>query len=197
MAGTRNAQRQVARRTPHSAHHKPVLARARILHHRRRQHATLCLRAVIAESRAAVRQRQVIVYRLRHMDIRNPIMPLRQELRNAVRRRRRIVPTHRHQQLHLVLREKLQVETLLKILGRRLETAHLQYTAALVENLVGSQEIQVLHPRLLREQRAVAPVQTNHAIAVAKKSFGHRGHHRVHSRSGTAPRQYCNAFHHH
>ena len=74
-----------------------------------------------------------------------------QELGDAVGRRSGIVATHGDEELNLVVGEELEVEALLKILGRRFETAHLEDAAALVEDLVGSEEVEVLHAGLVGE----------------------------------------------
>ena len=86
----------------------------------------------------------------------------------------------------VVLDKEVKVKALLEILGRRFETAHLQYAAALVEYVVSREEIQVHHAGFVGEEGAVAPVQADNAVAVAQEGLGHRGHHGIHSRSGTA-----------
>ena len=195
VAGTGNAQCQMAGRAAHGRNHKPVLRSACILHHGGANHRTLCLGTVVSESGRAIGQRQVVVNGLGYMDIGNRIVLVGQELGNAVGGRCSVVASHGHQQLNIVVLEEVQVETFLEILVSGFKAAHLQNAAALIENLVGHQEIDILHTWVLGKQRAVAAMQPYHSITVTKKCLGHRGHHCVHSRGRTATGQDCNTFH--
>ena len=195
VAGTGDAEGQVAGRTAHGADHEPVLARAGILHDGGGQHTALRLGAVVAEGGAGVGQRQVVVDGLGNVDVGDGIVLIGQELGDAVGGRGRVVASDSYEKLHLVVGEELEVEALLEVLRRGFETAHLEDAAALVEDFVGREEIEVLHTGLVGEEGAVAAVETDDAETVAQKGLGHRGHHCIHSRGGAAARQYCYAFH--
>ena len=141
---------------------------------------------VVAEGGRAVRQREVVVDGLGHMDVGDGIMLALQELGDTVCRRGGVVATHGDKQLHVVILEEGEVETLLKVFVGGFETAHLEDAATLVEDFVGREEIRVPACGFIGEKGAVAAVQTDYTVAVAQKGLGYRGHHSVHSGGRTA-----------
>ena len=195
VAGSGDAEGEVAGRAAHGGDHEPVLAGAGILHDGGGQHATLGFGAVVAEGGAAVGQWQVVVDGLRHVDIGYRVVLVGKELGDAVGGGGRVVAADGDEELDLVLGEELEVESLLEIFGGWFEAAHLEDAAALVEYFVGGEEVEVLHAGLVGEESAVAAVQTDDAVAVAEEGFGHRGHHGVHSRGRAAAGEDCYAFH--
>ena len=195
VAGAGDTEGQVAGRAAHGADHEPVLAGAGVLHDGGGQHAALGLGAVVAEGGAGVGQRQVVVDGLGNVDVGDGIVLVGQELGDAVGGGSGVVAADGDEELDLVVGEELEVEALLEVLGRGFEAAHFEDAATLVEYLVGGEEVEVLHAGLVGEEGTVAAVETDDAETVAEEGLGHRGHHCIHSRGGTAARKYCYAFH--
>ncbi len=195
MASASDAECQVAGGTSHGGDDEPVLRSACILHHGGADDGALSLGAVVAEGGGAVGERQVVVDGFGHVDVGNGVVFALQELCNAVGGGGGVVATHGHQQFHLVVGEERQVETFLEVLVSGFESAHLQDTATLIENLVSCKEVEILHAGFVGEEGAVAAMKAYHAVAVSEEGFGHGGHHGVHSGGRTATREDCYTFH--
>ncbi len=181
MAGTGDAEGKMSGRAAHGRDHKPVLRCAGVFHDSGADDRALGFGAVVAEGGRAVRQREVVVDGLGHMDVGDGIMLALQELGDTVCRRGGVVATHGDKQLHVVILEEGEVETLLKVFVGGFETAHLEDAATLVEDFVGREEIEFLHAGFIGEKGAVAAVQTDYTG--------------VHSGGRTATCEDCYTFH--
>ncbi len=67
-----------------------------------------------------------------------------EEFGDAVGRRSGVVAAHGYEQLHVVVLKEREVEILLEILVGRLETAHGEVRSALIEDVVGLYEVEIL-----------------------------------------------------
>ena len=148
--------------------------------------SALVLCRIESESRSVVRQRQIIVDGLRHVNIVNRILFCLKEFCNPVSRRSSVVASDSDKQLHVVLLEKLEVEIFLEILIGRLETAHLQVGTTSVEIRICLEEIDVFSARMIVEKSGVAFVQANYPVTVRKECFRDRENNRVHARCRAA-----------
>ena len=151
---------------------------------------------LVAERRRAGRQRQVVVDRLRDVDVGDGVVLRFEELGDAVGRRCGVVAADGHEQLDVVLGEEIEVEILLEILVGRFETAHREVRTALIEDVVGLRESQVFVAGRGIEKTRITVVQTDHAIPFGKERFGDAAHHRIHARCGTATCKNCNCLFH-
>ena len=119
-----------------------------------------------------VRQRKVVINRLRNVDVADSIARGLKELGDPVGCGGGVVSTHGDEKLNIVVLEKGQVEILLEILVSRLEAAHLEVGSTPVEVGVSLEEIDVFGAGVLTEESGVAFVKSDDPVAVGKESLG-------------------------
>ena len=196
VAGRADAEGEVPRRTAHGRYDEPVGRRACVVVDGAADDRSALLGRLVAERRRAGRQRQVVVDRLRDVDVGDGVVLRFEELGDAVGRRCGVVAADGHEQLDVVLGEEIEVEILLEILVGRFETAHREVRTALIEDVVGLRESQVFVAGRGIEKTRITVVQTDHAIPFGKERFGDAAHHRIHARCGTATCKNCNCLFH-
>ena len=118
------------------------------------------------------------------------------ELGDAVGRRGGIVAADGYKQLDVVLLEERKVEILLEILVRGLETAHRQVRSALIEDVVGLEEVEILVTGIGVEKTRITVMQTDYAITFCKECLGDAGDDGIHARCRTSARENCNSLFH-
>ncbi len=133
--------------------------------------STLIFSRVESESRSVMRQRKIIINRLRDVDVVDRIVLCFKELGDSVGCGSCVVTTYGHEKLHVVVLEQGKVEVLLEILVSRFEAAHLKVRTASVEVGISLEEIDVFGASLLAEESSVAFVETDYPVAVRKESF--------------------------
>ena len=152
VASRRHAEGKVTRLTTHGRHHKPVATRTGIFVNGLNQMHGSIFGGVIAEGRAALRQRKVVIDGLRHVDVLDGEAAAGQELRDAVGRRGSVVAADGDQQFDVVLDEELRVE----LFVFRFITAHLQGRTTLLQDGIGIKEVHLDHIGVGLEQVLVA-----------------------------------------
>lgn len=110
MAGSANAEGQVAGFAAHGRNHKPVAAGARIFINGGCQPHPFLFGTLVAEGRNTVGQGQVVVDGFRNVDVLNLHVIGGKEFRYAVGGGSGIVATDGDQQLHIVADEKIRIE---------------------------------------------------------------------------------------
>ena len=162
MACIAHSECEVTCLTAHCRHHKPVAAGASVFIHRLQNlHACLFGR-IITESRAALRQRKIVVDGLRHMNVLNMHVVLHQELGDTVCCRGGVIATDCHQKVHIVFHEEINV----KLLVFRFVTAHLQRRAAHFHDLVSVNKVDINRPRIWFEQVFISLMESYNAETV-------------------------------
>lgn len=187
---------EVAGRTAHGCQHEPVAARACVDIDGAADDGTLVLGRLVTERRRALGQGQVVVDRLRHVDVGNGVFLGLEELGDAVCGRCRIIAAHRDKQLDVVVGEEFEVEVVLEIRIRGLETAHLEERTALVEDAVGHGVVDVHGTGRGVEKTRVALVEADYSVAVAQECLGDAAHYGVHAGGRSAAGQNCDCFFH-